>query len=73
MCLSVPAKIVRLEGQQAQVEVYSQSRTVTLTCPDAKVGDWVLLYGNVALAVLDSRTAHETLSLLKPLHKPDDI
>lgn len=65
MCLSVPAKIISKQGANAIVEVYSQSRSVHLTMPDAKPDDWVLIYGPVALTVIDEKEAKETLALLE--------
>lgn len=65
MCLSVPAKIISKQGANAIVEVYNQSRSVHLTMPDAEPGDWVLIYGPVALTVIDEKEAKETLALLE--------
>lgn len=66
MCLSVPAKVLRVQGKAAEVEVYSQQRTVLLT-EDAPVGvgDWVLVYGTVALRKIDAEEAAEILQLLE--------
>lgn len=73
MCLSVPAKIVHLEGQTAQVEVYSQRRQVFMSIDGASVGDWVLVYGSIALCLLDSETAQETIDLLEGLRPPENL
>lgn len=64
MCLSVPAKILSLNGQKATVEVDKQVREIFLACEGGAPGDWVLLYSGIALCLLDSEAAAETLRLL---------
>ncbi len=65
MCLSVPAKIVSLDGRNAVVDVYSKQRQVYLAIDQAAIGDWVLVYGPVALRRLADEEAHETIRLLR--------
>jgi len=65
MCLSVPARIVSLDGRKAVVDVYSERRQVYLGVDQAAIGDWVLLYGPVALRRLADEEAHETIRLLR--------
>ena len=67
MCLSVPAKVISIEGQSAEVEVYGEHRQVYLAVDSVGVGDWVLIYGNVALSAIDNETACQTVELLKGL------
>lgn len=64
MCLSVPAKVISLSDTHAEVEVYSRRSHVYLACEHVHAGDWVLLYGGMAISVLDAETARETLELL---------
>ena len=67
MCISVPAKIISITEKSAEVEVYSTRRKVFLGFDEAKIGDWVLLYGELALTRLDEREALATLDLLSRL------
>lgn len=67
MCISVPARVISIKGRAAQVEVYSQRREVYLTIDDIDVGDWVLVYGPVALTRLNSVEAQETIRLISGL------
>ncbi len=67
MCISVPAKIISIAGKSAEVEVYSKRRKVFLGFEEAMIGDWVLLYGELALTRLDEREALATLDLLSRL------
>lgn len=64
MCLSVPARIVQLNESRAEVEVFGERRQVFVAAPAAKVGDWVLLSGGIAIAVLETETAKEIVDLL---------
>jgi len=67
MCISLPARIVSIVGQTARVEVNQLERQVLLTMIEARVGDWVLIYGGAALAILDESAAAETTALVQAL------
>ncbi len=67
MCLSVPAKILALTQAKAKVEVYGLQKEVFLACEGARVGDWVLVHGTIALHVLEPEAAGETIKLLEAL------
>jgi hydrogenase expression/formation protein HypC len=68
MCLAVPALIVAIEGEQAEVDLSGVRRQVGLQLvPEAKVGDYVLVHTGFAINVLDADEAEETLSLLREL------
>jgi hydrogenase expression/formation protein HypC len=64
MCVSLPARIISIDGQVASVEINRLRRDVMLVVDGARVGDWVLIYGGVALTVLDEQTAIETRRLI---------
>ncbi|MBX9695071.1 MAG: HypC/HybG/HupF family hydrogenase formation chaperone [Cyanobacteria bacterium] len=70
MCVSVPAKVIALDGKQADVLSFARKRSVFLACDQVKEGDWVLLYGNLALRVLSESEADEMLELLDQLSAP---
>jgi hydrogenase expression/formation protein HypC len=69
MCLGIPAQIVELidpEAGIAKAEISSVRRNVSVAlCPDASVGDWVLVHVGFALAKIDEDQARETLLLLE--------
>ena len=71
MCISLPAKIIAIEGLSAEVEINSIKRRVFLSAEGAGVGDWVLVYAGTALAVVDEGSALETLRLINALENPD--
>ena len=65
MCLAIPSRVTRVDGEWAEVEVYGNVRRVNLLLtPEAGVGDWVLVHVGCAIQVVDGEEARETLRLL---------
>ncbi len=64
MCLAIPAKIMSLEGEKAQVD-FGQGvlRDVNVSLVAAKLGDYVLVHAGYAIQILEEKDALETLSL----------
>jgi len=68
MCLSVPGKVVEIQNNMARVEVGGVLREVSMdVCPDAAVGDYVLIHTGFAIQRLDEKEALETLELLRKM------
>jgi hydrogenase expression/formation protein HypC len=71
MCLGIPAQIVELvdpEAGIAKAEISGVRRNISVAlCPEAKVGDWVLVHVGFALATMDEQQARETLELLEQM------
>jgi hydrogenase expression/formation protein HypC len=66
VCLAIPALIKSIDGKEAEAEIGSISRRISLwLTPDARVGDYVLLHSGYAINVLDQEQAEETLKLLR--------
>jgi len=64
MCLAIPAKVVSVKGDKAQVNFGEDVlREVNVTLVDAKTGDYVLVHAGYAIQVLNEEEAHETLRL----------
>ncbi len=64
MCLAVPALIVSIEGNEAEVELAGARRRIGLQLvPEARVGDYVLVHTGFAINVLDPDEAAESLRL----------
>jgi len=64
MCLAIPARVVRVDGDKAQVDFgEGVLREVNVTLVNAKVGDYVLVHAGYAIQLMDEKDALETLSL----------
>lgn len=68
MCLGIPGRVVEVvdaDGRLARVDVSGVGREVSLAfCPEAGVGDWVLVHVGFGLARIDEAEAERTLALL---------
>jgi hydrogenase expression/formation protein HypC len=71
VCLGIPARIVEIldrEGGLAKAEISGVRREVSVAlCPEAEVGDWVLVHVGFALSRIDEEQALETLALLQQM------
>jgi hydrogenase expression/formation protein HypC len=71
MCLGIPAQIVEVvdtESGLAKAEISGVRRAVSIAlCPEARVGDWVLVHVGFALSRIDEEQARETLELLEQM------
>jgi hydrogenase expression/formation protein HypC len=69
VCLGIPAQIVELADASAglaKAEISGVRRSVSIAlCPEAGVGDWVLVHVGFALSRIDEAQARETLELLE--------
>jgi len=68
MCLAVPARIVELDEDRANVDAMGNrwhARTTLL--PDVKIGDMVLVHAGFAISVVDEEEAKKTWELLAQL------
>jgi len=64
MCLAVPSRVVRLEGETATVECFGVERVVSLMLMEEPValGDYVLVQmGTYAVEKIEAEAALETL------------
>ena len=64
MCLAIPARVERVNGDRAQVDFgEGVLREVNVTLVEAKVGDYVLVHAGYAIQTVDQKEALETISL----------
>lgn len=70
MCLAIPAKIISKNGDMAVVDVSGVQREASLMlCPDAKIGDYIIIHAGFAIHLLDKKDAEETLQMLSDMEK----
>ena len=71
MCLGIPAQIVEHVDNDAglmKAEISGVRRIVSVAlCPEAAVGDWVLVHVGFALSRIDEEDARRTLELLEQM------
>ncbi|MDP4224551.1 MAG: HypC/HybG/HupF family hydrogenase formation chaperone [Bacteroidota bacterium] len=71
MCLSIPARIVKIEGQIADVSIGGTTFKAGLQMiENVRIGDYILLHAGFAIQKINEEEAIETLRLLKEL---DDV
>ena len=64
MCLSVPAKIVKLKGSLATVDVMGNRREADVSLvDDPQLGDYVLVHAGFAIEKMTAEDAAESLRL----------
>lgn len=68
MCLGLPAKVVKIEGTVALVDISGVERKASIELlEDIKPGDYVLLHAGCAIQKLDPEEAEKTLDLFKEI------
>jgi len=64
MCLAVPARVLAIDAQEAEVEIGGVKRRISIALtPQVRAGDYVLIHTGFAINVLDEAEAQETLQL----------
>jgi len=62
MCLAVPGRVLKLEGNLAKVDFGGVRRDVRVDLvPRVREGEYVLVHAGFAIQVLDEKAAEETL------------
>lgn len=73
MCLSIPAKIISVEGLMAKASVNGAIVNTSLhLVEDIKPGDYVLVHTGFALQKISEEEALETLRLLAELEQGNE-
>ena len=68
MCLSIPAKIVAIDGNAATVDVMGNQREADLSLiEEPELGDYVLLHAGFAIEKMTAEDAAESLRIWEEL------
>ena len=68
MCLSVPAQIVSIDGEFAQVSVNGALfRAGIQMIEDPQIGEYILLHAGFAIQKISDQEAEETIKLLNEI------
>jgi hydrogenase expression/formation protein HypC len=69
MCLSVPAQVIKIKDQMADVSIGGAIFKAGLhMVDDVRVGDYILLHAGFAIQKISEKEALETISLLKEMN-----
>jgi len=69
MCLSIPAKIISIDGNMAEVSTGGAVFKAGLhLIEDAMVGDYILLHAGFAIQKISENDASDTLRLLEEMN-----
>lgn len=69
MCLGIPMKIKKIEGEFAKVESGRLIRTINIQMlPQVKPGDYVIVHAGFAIERVDPEKAKETLKIIDEIH-----
>ena len=72
MCLAVPMRLVRRDGDFGLAEVGGIERKIGLQLVDeATVGDFVIVHAGFAIQKLDEEAAQESLALFEEMSRLD--
>ena len=68
MCLAIPMKILKIEGDKAIVSSSGVQRSIGISfMKNVKPGDYVIVHAGFAIEKLDPAKAEETLKILEEL------
>jgi hydrogenase expression/formation protein HypC len=68
MCLAIPMQLVGRGEWDGTAELRGVQRQISLMlCPEAQIGEYVLVHAGYALATVDADEARKTLALLDEL------
>jgi len=68
MCLAVPMKIRKIDGEFASVQSSGLTRTINIRMVKGlKIGDYVIVHAGFAIEKLDPRKAKETLRMINEI------
>jgi hydrogenase expression/formation protein HypC len=69
MCLAVPMRIIKKQGDKAQVEAGGLRYEVDVSLlPEAQLDDYVLVHAGFAIQIMDKKEADKTLALFQELN-----
>lgn len=70
MCLAVPLKIKKIDGDMAVAELHGITQEVSLALtPEAEEGSWILVHAGYAINLIEEEEAQETLKLLEEFNE----
>lgn len=66
MCLAIPGKIKKIEGNKAFFDYLDEEYEADITlAPEVGIGDWILMHDGRALSKISEKEALENLAFIK--------
>jgi len=73
MCLGVPAKVKKIEGEWGWLDVNQLLLKINLSLvPGVKIGDYVIIHAGFAIQKLSTEEGESTLELFKQILEIDE-
>jgi len=69
MCLAIPGRVVKIEGDYAIVDFLGQKRKVRLSVVKPKINDYVIVKYGTIVEIVDEKSAKESIETWKSLKK----
>ena len=64
MCLAIPMKLIKIEGNKGVVELSGVKKEISLTLlKKVKVGDYLIIHAGFAIEKLNEEEAKKTLAI----------
>jgi len=73
MCLAVPMKLTKIEGNSGVVELEGVKKNVNLSFIETpRIGDYLIIHAGFAIQTLDEEEALENIRLIKEMWSMQD-
>ncbi len=70
MCLAVPARVISIKDNKAQVDLQGNLIEADITLlPDTRVGDYIIMHAGFGIQIYDEEQAMETLALINKMEE----
>ncbi len=70
MCLGLPAKVVNIAGNNAEVEMMGVINNISIELLDnVKAGDYVLVHAGCAIQIVDQEEAAKTIEIFNEIRE----
>lgn len=65
MCLAIPGKIIKVDGQLATVDFSGVKKDINVSLVDVKIGDFVMVHAGFAIEKMELEQADYINSVIK--------
>lgn len=65
MCLAIPGKIIKINGQIADVNFSGAEKEINISLVDVKKGDYIIVHAGFAIEKLEKENVGEIKNLLR--------